>query len=78
MNKQSNDTFLRAKKMLSIENGLPNDLIAILRSDVINILDSYFDFNHNSFNLTIEAAGSVGYNLAIDINIDRVKPIKIL
>ncbi|MFI3228978.1 MAG: hypothetical protein R3Y23_02270 [Bacillota bacterium] len=78
MIKRKNETFTRAKKMLLNDNDIPTETLGILRSDMLNILSGYFEFNTNSLNIDVILTNAGSYCLKIDCNIDRIKAVKIL
>ncbi len=78
MNKQKNDSFLRAKRMLSSDKDLPSGLTTVLRSDIASLLSGYFDLNPAHINIDIIPTTDGIYQLHIESAVYRVKPLKIL
>lgn len=75
---QGKTAVLRLKKVLLNDKTVPGGLMSVLRTDLNELLTSYFELNTDDIAVDIDLDVSGKYNLRISAPVERIKPIKVI
>lgn len=74
---EKNNSLLRLKKvLLSDKINMPNGFLMVLKKDLKNVLDSYFECNEDSLKIEVDTDTNGEYDICITSKAERIKSPK--